>query len=118
MKGRPAIVRFVQLRALHVELAPTDTVTEPLPAPFVGVTVTQLLHGFVVVQGQPLLLADTATVKIPAPDEGLQLGGLLVKLHTGGALPDCVIRKLRVALAPLTVIVFVRELTLGLAVMA
>src|SRR5881397_3171116 len=114
-KSRPAIVRFVQLRALHVGLAATETVTEPLPVPFVGVTVTQPLHGLVTVQGQPLLLADTITVTLPAPAEGLQLGQLFVKLHSGCGLPDCVIRKLRVALSPLTVIVFVREAALGFA---
>jgi len=65
-------------RGLHVWLALTDTVTDPLPVPLIGVTVTQLLHGLVTVQVQSLLLAVRFTIVLPPSAGGLQFGGLIV----------------------------------------
>jgi len=55
-------------------------VTEPLPVPPVGVTVSQLLHGLPTVQEQSLLLAVILTVVLPPSGGALQLVGLIMNV--------------------------------------
>ena len=71
----------VQGRGAQAGLVLTDTVTDPLPVPLVGVTVTQLPQGLLTLQLQSLLLAVTFTIVLPPPAGGLQLDGAIAKLH-------------------------------------
>jgi len=69
----------LQSRELVLEFAVTDTVTEPLPLPLVGETVTQLLQGLLTLQPQPEpVVMFTEVLDAPAP--GDQLVGEIEKL--------------------------------------
>ena len=67
----PAIVT-VQVRVPPVLLADAVTVTEPLPVPVLGETVSHELHGLLTLQAHPLP-AVTLTVVLPPAAGALQL---------------------------------------------
>lgn len=73
MKVCPAIVS-VQLRVVQSGFALTLTVTERLPLPLAGDTVTQLVHGLLTVHEHPLAV-ETLTLVLPPPAGADQLVG-------------------------------------------
>ena len=65
---------MVHDRGLQLVLAWAVTVTEPLPTPFIGDTVSHEVHGLLTLQAQPAV-AVTVTTWPPLLADGLQLVG-------------------------------------------
>ena len=78
VKVFPAIA-MLHVRVLQLALAWTVTVTEPLPVPLAGDTVSHEVHGLLTLQLQPAA-AVTVTTWLPLLADGLQLVGLIVNV--------------------------------------
>ncbi|MEI6393044.1 MAG: hypothetical protein WCT12_18310 [Verrucomicrobiota bacterium] len=78
MKVFPAIV-ILHVRVLQLVFAWAVIVTEPLPVPLMGNTVSHEVHGLLTLQLQP---ADAVTVAtwLPLLADGLQVVGLIVNV--------------------------------------
>ncbi|MEI6393043.1 MAG: hypothetical protein WCT12_18305 [Verrucomicrobiota bacterium] len=77
-KTCPAMVT-VQERVLAVLFAAAVTVTEPLPVPLPGDTVSHEVHGLLTLQLQPAA-AVTVTTWLPPPPGAFQPVGLIVNV--------------------------------------
>ncbi|MEI6393045.1 MAG: hypothetical protein WCT12_18315, partial [Verrucomicrobiota bacterium] len=78
MKVFPAIVTL-HVRVLQLVLAWGVTVTEALPSPLAGDTVSHEVHGLLTLQLQPAA-AVTVTTWLPVLADGLQVVGLIVNV--------------------------------------